>query len=230
MRYIALFLVLLNLAYLAWNLTRPAPPALEPSAPRPLLNTGLTLVSEYEADSALQAEINALASRQCTVASGFPSLDEASSFLAEARNAGFEAALEMGGQALEPLYRVYLPPASSRAIATITLDGLAERLAAAELAIDSYLITRGILENAIALGVYEDPERAQTVQASVAEMGYEAEIEELSRSTGEIRVWLRHPTAERVTDAEWLDLTAERDGLSRSENLCETLVQAPQFQ
>lgn len=230
MRYIALFLLLLNLVYFGWNLSRPAPePVVEPQS-RPLLNTGLTLLSEFEADSELQARLNALASRQCSGVSGLSTLDEANEFMAQARAAGLEAALELQGEALESQYRLYLPPASSRSIATITLDGLAERLQQAELEIDSYLITRGLLENAIALGVYEDLSRAQDVRASVAALGYAPEIEEIPRSTGEIRVWLRHPEAERVTEAEWLDLTAERPDLSRSENLCETLVQAPQFQ
>lgn len=230
MRYIAVFLILLNLAYLGWNLARPPVGPVQTEAPRPLLNTGLTLLNEYQADAAEQARLNALAERQCTLVSGFASLDGAALFMDEARGMGLEAALQLGGEPLPSQYRVYLPSASSRSIATITLDGLGERLAQTDLGIESYLITRGPLENAVALGVFADQDSARAVQEQVRGLGYEPRIEEIPRSTGGIEVWLRAPSSQRVEDAEWLDLTAERPALTRSENLCQTLVQAPQFQ
>ena len=234
MRYIAVFLVLVNLAYLGWNLSRgqdnrqQAVPAEADS--RPLLNTGLTLVSEYQAAAAEQALLDAEANRQCSLVTGFDNVDDALSFVARAEEQGLVASMGLTGDPLPTQYRVYLPPASSRSIATITLDGLIERLAEAELAVESYLITRGVLENAIALGVFDQESEAAEVVAAVQALGYEPQLQDIPRSTGSAQVLLDPGAQSRVEDSEWLDLSAERPALSRSENVCETLVQAPQFQ
>lgn len=230
MRYIAVFLILANLAYLGWNLTRPQLDRPEQTEARPLLNTGITLLEEYRRDEQQQNEINARAEQQCSRVSGFLSLDEAESFIADARRAGLLAGLQLLGEPLPSNFRVYLPPASSRSIATITLDAISELLIAEGQEIESYLITRGLLENAVGLGVYEDEAVATSVADQVRALGYEPVVEEIRRSNGGIEVWLRSASETRINDPEWLDLTAERSNLSRSENLCETLVQAPQFQ
>ena len=230
MRYIAVFLLLANLAYLGWNLTRPDAVPAEQGEPRPLLNTGITLLEEFRQDEQAQQEINARSEQLCTLASGFLSLDEAEDFLADAREAGYLGAIQFRGAALPSHFRVYLPPASSRSVATIILDGVSERLAAAGLDIESYLITRGLLENAVALGVYDDEAAGRGVSEQLRMLGYEPVVEEIRRSEEGVEVWLRPPSTDRINESEWLDFTAERPNLTRSENLCETLVQAPQFQ
>ena len=230
MRYIAVFLLLVNLAYFGWNVTRPDSGQSERVAPRPLLNTGITLLEEYRRDEQAQQEINARSEQLCTLVSGFLSLDEAEDFLADARQAGYPGALQLLGEPLPSHFRAYLPPASSRTVATIILDGVSERLEEAALDIESYLITRGLLENAVALGVYDDEVAAMGVAEQLRTLGYEPVVEEIRRSDGGVEVWLRPPSASRINESEWLDFTAERPNLSRSENLCETLVQAPQFQ
>lgn len=229
MRYIALFLVLANIAYFIWWETRPPRAEVPSSGPRPLLNNGLMLLSEFDRQSALQARLNAEAARLCTVVSGFSSVDDANSFMAQARASGMTGLLNLTGTALEPQYRVYLPPASSREVAAITLDGLSERLQAAEIEAETYLITRGLLENGIALGVFDDGGAAQGVREAVSDLGYEVQIEEIPRSDGAAEVWLRPVESDRIDDAQWLDLSAERPDLTRSENLCETIAQASQF-
>ncbi len=233
MRYIAIFLLIANLAYVFWSVTRPpaaaGPAGEEGSGDRPLLNTGITLVSEFAAQAAEQAELNAEADARCTRITGFASIDAANSLLIDVQQTGYSGGLALTGEPLPSQYRVYLPPASSQSIATITLDGLSERLSAADLQIDSYLITRGTLSNGIALGVFNDESNALRVQSEVAALGYEPRIEEIPRSTGEIGVWLLNPQSAPLNEAEWLDLSAERPGLIRSENLCQTLVQASQF-
>ena len=234
MRYIAVFLILANFAYLGWNLWQEqaaeSPGTNEAVTQRPLLNTGLTLVSEYQAAAAEQAAREAEASRLCSLVAGFASLDEANTFIALAGQAGLSARLALSGDSLPSQYRVYLPPASSRSIATITMDGLGERLAEAGVDVETYLITRGLLENAIALGVYEQESAAAEVVAAVEALGYSPKSQDIPRSTGEPQVLLDPGPQARINEAEWLDLTAETPALSRSENVCETLVQARQFQ
>jgi uncharacterized membrane protein YkgB len=61
MRYIAIFLLLANIGYFSW--VRYAAEPIVPrviSAPRLLLNSGLTLISEYEAQLAAQPALNCL--------------------------------------------------------------------------------------------------------------------------------------------------------------------------
>jgi hypothetical protein len=137
--------------------------------------------------------------------------------------------LNLTGVPLDPQYRVYIVPASSRNVATITLDGVSERLAAADLQVETYLITRGLLENGIGLGVFAAEDGAVAVMGQVTELGYDVEIEEIPRSEGEIQVWLRPPDSGQVGDSKWLDLSADRPYLTRTENLCETIAQATQF-
>ncbi len=233
MRYIAVFLLLANLGYLGWNLLNPREPAagrMFGQPVQPLLNTGIITLAEFQNDSALQAELNAQSEQQCSLVAGFQSVEEAELFLVEARGAGHLGALQLFGQSLPSHFQVYLPPASSRSIATIVLDGLSERLAGENLNIESYLITRGALENAVALGIYEDEASARAVSEQIEALGFTPEMDEIRRTDGEIEVWLRPVSQQRVNDSEWLDLSTERPNLTRTENLCETLVQAPQFQ
>jgi hypothetical protein len=232
MRYIAVFLLLANLGYLGWNLLYPPEPreSVLTQPVRPLLNTGIVTLTEFRNDAELQAELNARAEQLCSLVAGFQTIEEAEVFLSDARSRGYTGALDLQGEMLPSHFQLYLPPASSRAIATIALDGLGERLAEANLSIESYLITRGALENAVALGIYEDEESARAVSGQLEGLGFEPVMAEIRRTSGEIGVWLRPSSETRINESEWLDLSTERPNLTRSENLCETLVQAPQFQ
>ena len=92
-----------------------------------------------------------------------------------------------------------------------------------------YLITRGMLENGIALGVFSERVDAETARIAVQELGYVPEIEEIPRSTGEIQVQLQVLEQNVQENPAWLDLTVGRPDLSITENLCETIAQGRQF-
>lgn len=226
MRYIVIVLILANLGFFAWNFTQPLP-AEEPPPPRPLLNTGLTLVSEFEAAS---GDLALDARRQCSVVEGFADMQQAEAFALVARERSLQTLVQQEQSNQPPQYRVYLPPTPAREIANLTLADVSDRLLAAGLAIDTYLITRGELENAVALGVYETRALAQQVQGQVLQLGYTPFVEEIRAPDGQIQVVLRPPNSDRVEDAEWLDLSAENGALSRLEKLCQTIAQASQFQ
>ncbi len=226
MKYILILLILGNLGFFAWNYYQPLPPA-EVSEPRPLLNTGLTLVREYEE----QTDVLAMdARRQCSIVSGFTDVEQAENFIELARSRDLQALLNVAPSTEPAQYRIYLPPTPSREIANLTLDDISDRLLAAEMDIETYLITRGELENAVALGVYEDRGTAEAIQQQVFDLGYTPFIEEILSSDGEIQVWLRPPNSERINEPEWLDLSEEIRNLTRLENLCQTIAQASQFQ
>ena len=224
MRYIAVFLLLANIGYFSWVRygAQPITPSV-PSTPRPLLNSGLTLVSEYEAQLAAQPALN------CYTLGDFSSIDDASSFIAGLGDAAFSADVSLSGDPLSSQYRLFIPPASSRGIATITLDSLSDSITAAEIEIETYLITRGMLENGIALGVFSELANAEAARSAVQGLGYAPEIEEMPRSTGEIRVQLQLLERYVLENPAWLELTADRPDLIITENLCETIAQGSQF-
>ena len=224
MRYIVIFLLLANAGYFGWNTLYPRPPTLA-EEPRELLNTGLTLLGEYQAQG---DELALDAIRQCSIVSGFADQPQAEAFVERARAMNLQAVLEI--EAPQAEFRLYLPPTPSREIASAILNDLDERLMEEELGLDTYLITRGELENAIALGLFDSRARAEALRNQVAELGYGPRIEEISLAESRIQVFLRPPQSDRIDEPEWLDLSAESEGLTRLENLCEGLVQASQFQ
>lgn len=224
MRYIAIFLLVANIGYFAWvrYAAEPIAPAVM-STPRLLLNSGLTLVSEYEAQLVAQPALN------CFTIGSFSSIDEASSLIAEMGEAAFAYNVVLSGDPLSSQYRVFIPPASSRGIAKITLDGLSEGLRAADMESEIYLIARGMLENGIALGIFSELGDAEAARNGVQGLGYAPQIEEIQRSSGEIEVQLQVLEQYVSENPAWPDLTAGRPNLIITENLCETIAQGTQF-
>jgi hypothetical protein len=229
MRYIVISLLLANFAYFGWNQYYQTPPTAVPVTENlPLLNTGLMLVSEFEAQ---QQELTApIQAPVCSIIANFPSVDDAYGFIARFRDAEFGALLNLTGEALPSQFRVYIPPLSSRTLATtITLEGLSAAITDAGLQVETYLITRGSLTNGIALGVFAQRDSAEIVISQLETLGYSAEIQEIPLSTGDIQVLLRHPVPSAINEAQWLDLSSDRPYLTVTENLCETIAQGLQF-
>ena len=224
MRYIAIFLLVANIGYFSWvrYAAEPIAPAVT-STPRFLLNSGLTLVSEYEAQLVAQPALN------CFTIGSFSTIYDASSLIAEMGEAAFAYNVVLSGDPLSSQYRVFIPPASSRGIAKITLDGLSEGLRAADMESEIYLIARGMLENGIALGVFSELGDAQAARNRVQGLGYAPQIEEIQRSTGEIEVQLQVLEQYVSENPAWPDLTVGRPNLIITENLCETIAQGTQF-
>lgn len=230
MKYIAIFLLLANLAYFSWlNYGASRPAFVAAGEDRPLLNNGMILVSEYQ--ERLMQEENELAPRDlvCLQVSGFSGFDEANAFASQAQ--ALELLATVGGleESAKPQFRVYLPPASSRGMATINLDSLSERAAEAEMALESYLITRGPLENAVALGVFESLDAAQALQLSVEELGYPVEIQEIYADSENLTVRLRAQGSITAESDAWQQLSEGWSSLRAAENLCETIAQGGQF-
>ncbi len=94
---------------------------------------------------------------------------------------------------------------------------------------ESDLITRGMLENGIALGVFSQQGDAQAAQNGVQQLGYAAKIEEIPRSTGEIQVQLQVLERYVLENPAWLDLAAGGLNLTLTEIVCETIAQGSQF-
>lgn len=236
MKYIAIFLLLANIGYFSW-LNFGADPikrlAFSGSEDRPLLNDGMILLVEYQArvaeEEVIAAQLYELNSRVCLSVNNFVNFDDAVDFADSAVGLGLSPSQQLLGVVQPSQYRVFLPPASSRAVATITLEGLNKRATEAELAIESYLITRGSLENGIALGVFASLDASIGVQLALGNLGYSPQIQELPQSDGGVVVYLSGSGSLSLESEAWLDLSAERTYLIATENLCETIAQGAQF-
>ena len=226
MRYVVITLVLLNLVHLGWNLGWPLS---EPDAreSRSLLNSGLTLVSEFDARS-LQA--GSEAGRFCSLVSGFENEAELADFMAEAIRRGLDAAYAADQSGRDRQYRVFLPPTPSVEIARLTLEDLAARLEAADVTANIGLVSSGDGQNAIALGMFDSATAAVSMRDQILVLGYSPQIERILPESERLKLWLRPPQSGRIETPEWLDLTRERSNLSRVENLCQTIAQPTQFQ
>ncbi len=227
MRYIVVCLLFANVLYFLYLFFNPAP--VQEEQARELLDSGLMLLSEFDAMSVEQARGLSDAERLCSIASGFADMDQANDFLEQSRATGFAATLVLTGNEAAPHFRVYLAPATSAAEGAAALEQLDQRLAEEDLDLELALIRRGPLANAVTMGTYPDEASARVVQSSVFALGYTPLLEEIPRSDGEVQVWLRPSDSGRINDAQWLDLSAESPELTRSENLCETIAQASQF-
>jgi hypothetical protein len=229
MRYIAAFLLLANVAYFSWNQYTARDGILGPaSVVTPPINNGLILLSERNTSTELldrnEAQA-AVATGYCALIGLFRNLDDANYFMLGAQELGIGAELELSGELLNPQYRVYIPPLASREEATSTLITLNEELREAELAIESYLITRGELGNGIALGVFDQLSNAEGVQSQALGLGYSPEIGEIPRADGDIQVQLMADNQFPFETDQWLELTRDRPYLKQVENLCETIAQ-----
>ena len=108
MRYIVIFLLLLNFAYYSWSRYRPSQSEAGPgSEDLPLLNTGLMLVREFDEQAATLSAADQDQSPMCALVANFPTADEAYSFMSESSIRGFSAVLNLTGEALAPQFRVY---------------------------------------------------------------------------------------------------------------------------
>lgn len=230
MKYIVIFLFFANLVYFSW-LNFGATPISQPrlSEPAPLLSDGMILLSEYQSRISEEALVLAEQSRTCLMVTGFLSFDDSISFSDAVSSRGLSASEQLLGNLQASQFRVYLPPASSAAVAGITLDALVERVAETGLAIETSLITEGLLENSIALGVVSTLARAEEIQSDAINLGYNPVIQELPRSDGGVAIRLSAPNSLSLESIEWLDLALQRPYLDATENLCETIAQGTQF-
>ncbi|NKB32992.1 MAG: hypothetical protein GKR91_07845 [Pseudomonadales bacterium] len=229
MKYIAILLLFANIGYFIWALTRPTEAELVESESRELLNNGLMLIREFEAQTEALALENAEDRTLCSIVVGFATVDDANGFILAARQRELGTLLNLTGDPLPSQYRVYLAPEANRILATRELDAVSSAILDAELAVETYLITRGPLAEGIGLGVFAEAAEAETIQTQVSGLGFAPEIEEIPRSDGEIQVVLRSSNSEQLEMAEWLELSDDRPDLTRTENLCETIAQASQF-
>lgn len=117
-------------------------------------------------------------------------------------------------------YLLYMGPFASRA------ESLAKLKELQGAGVDSFLITRGSLTEAISLGLYNRRSAAETALENFAKQGYALQIRENERSGSQ--QWLVIPiaTAEKLDIPFWNELDMDFSGLERKQNWCAAIASA----
>lgn len=215
MRWIVLFLLLVNVAYLGWEMLRPAPmgnPAEVRNLP-PLAGKTLVLLTERlpastssapppapviaKEKSPVHRELDeVVVKKQSMCVSVGPYEDEAPgrAMIKNLAVEGVASELDRIELSKEVQYWVVLPATASRKEAMQSLKNLQAKK------IDSYLISSGDLRNAISLGLFSKRQSAQGVLATVQEAGFPAELLEKERIRSEF--WVRVRPGQPVENVE----------------------------
>jgi hypothetical protein len=252
MRGIVFGLLFSNLVFLAWNLL--VPRAVEQSAARPLAQIGesVQLVSEVAPDqlrrysaqqtapteslteklteslaesSEVPAEAQAL---YCAQIGPFRNEEDAQNFAA-ANAQRMSLAVDIRQMPAAPDYRVFLPPFASRELAVSTQEVLRTAFAANNLAIDTYLVPRGELENSIALGLFSEQSNALNVQQQMQGLGYQVVVRTEEKQASEAWVLAADIESAAAFDEQWAQMRLTRSYIDAAEKLCETIAHTPQF-
>jgi hypothetical protein len=117
-----------------------------------------------------------------------------------------------------PDYWVHLAPQVSRRTAIKLLRELQAKK------IDSFLITKGELENGISLGFFTRQDLAEKVYRERVGQGYDAIIKEVPRTLTQI--WTVYDTSEQgvFTDELWGKIREGNDDLERRKNYCDKIA------
>ena len=117
-----------------------------------------------------------------------------------------------------PDYWVHLTPQSSRREAIKLLRELQAKK------IDSFLITKGELENGISLGFFTQKKRAQKVFSARVKQGYKAIIKEVPRTLTQI--WAVFDTGKygEFTNELWEKIKEGNSGIERRKNFCDKIA------
>jgi len=110
----------------------------------------------------------------CSIAGPFPKEDEAASLVNQLADLDIDSEVEPRNVTLLPDYMVYVGPQSSADQAR----ELAAEFAAKN--IDSHVIGRGNLQNALSLGVFSQAPFADNLLEELREQGYDANIATMS--------------------------------------------------
>jgi hypothetical protein len=222
MRWILITLLLLNITLFAW-FWRAAPADLEiAESGNGESSMSLVLLSE-EADVSPRVVPQILSDIETTLVcyevGPFIDSSDAEQFRLS-HGISFDNVLENRQVQTRTDYRVYLPPYSSREAAGRALEELRAALLANKLDIDTLVITRGDMENGIALGLFSEQRNALNVERQLAQLGYVVSILEEPRFQEQLWISLRERMESAKLMAQWPIMQQQRPYLQRLEKLC----------
>lgn len=236
MRAICLALLAINLLVFGaqFLMESPGPPA--DSGPSPTVETqgNLRLLSERSGSETASTTRSAAAEPPspgtgldnqpiCTLVGPFAETEAAEDLLERLSSLDVQGRIEGVEVPDGTGYWVYLPPELSHKAALRRLHELQAKN------IDSYIIPRGELAKGISLGMFSQAELARQRREELVALGYDAQIEEISRTHREIWVSLPLSQAARVADGFWLELLNDQPDLEKRQNFCPGVASGPKF-
>lgn len=223
MRWMFLWLVVLNLFYYVWH-QQQAPLRVTEIAP-------LNMAQDSKHDIRLLSESSTPPRREvaevpsveavCLFLGSFELMADASAVEQRLLSLDIQSRVQSMDAAAGVDFWVYLPPLASRQASLRQLRELQARK------IDSYIITQGDLANGISLGIFPRSDSAQSVMQRLRDAGYEPSLRELTRAHRSF--WVRiSPQSRRLADDSLLQrLAFDFKGLEQQLMPCEG-VASPQ--
>lgn len=222
MRWMFLWLIVLNLFYYVWH-QQQAPLRVTEIAP-------LNMAQGSKRDIRLLSESSAPARREraeaqpveavCLFLGSFELMTDASAVEQRLLSLDIQSRVQSMDAAAGVDYWVYLPPLASRQASLRQLRELQARK------IDSYIITQGDLANGISLGIFPRSDSAQSVMQRLRDAGYEPSLRELTRAHRSF--WVRvSPQSRRLADDSVLQrLAFDFKGLEQQLMPCEGVARS----
>ena len=222
MRWMFLWLVVLNLFYYVWH-QQQAPLRVTEIAP-------LTMAQDSKRDIRLLSESSAPPRREatevqpteavCLFLGSFELMANAAALEQRLLSLDIQSRVQSMDAAAGVDYWVYLPPLASRQASLRQLRELQARK------INSYIITQGDLANGVSLGIFPRSDSAQSVMQRLRDAGYEPSLRELTRAHR--RFWVRiSPQSRRLADDALLErLALDFKGLEQQLMPCEGVASA----
>ncbi|MFI8384954.1 SPOR domain-containing protein [Pseudomonas sp. NPDC079086] len=223
MRWMFLWLVVLNLFYYVWH-QQQAPLRVTEIAPLNMAQNSkrdIRLLSESSVPPRREvAEVQPVEA-VCLFLGSFELMADASAVEQRLLSLDIQSRVQSMDAAAGVDYWVYLPPLASRQASLRQLRELQARK------IDSYIITQGDLANGISLGIFPRSDSAQSVMQRLRDAGYEPSLRELTRAHRSF--WVRiSPQSRRLADDSLLQrLAFDFKGLEQQLMPCEG-VASPQ--
>lgn len=233
MRWILIILLMCNGIYFLWQYYLVPPESGHQVAPSQLQDEGerLLLVSELPA-----IETGSSAGSQVTEAPAKPEeplvclkigpfKDEVTGKQVVTRLAALEIRPRMETIKVpgKPNYWVHIPPRNSRKVAIKLLRELQSKN------IDSFLISRGELENGISLGIFTKLTSAEGVASERVKQGYDARVLTVPSSRKELWAVFDSEQTAKFSDALWTTIQEGNSNLQRRKNYCDKIAPTDNF-
>lgn len=220
MRWMFLWLVVLNLFYYVWH-QQQTPLRVTEIAPLQLASqakSDIRLLSESAAPSRRQGVSEELIEAVCLFLGSFEQVGDAAAVEQRLLSLDIRSRVQSMDAAAGVDYWVYLPPLASRQASLRQLRELQARK------IDSYIITQGDLSNGISLGIFPRSDSAESVMQRLRDAGYEPQLRELTRAHRSF--WVRiAPESRRLADDSLLQrLAFDFKGLQHQLMPCEGIA------
>ncbi|EKF72790.1 hypothetical protein A11A3_16952 [Alcanivorax hongdengensis A-11-3] len=192
MRWVFYSLLVLNLVYLGWQVTRslaPAAPPVSLSSPASGGGANLQLLSEQpqpRRDGSRMAAGGTL----CPVLGPWAAGPDARAALVQLQAAGVAGHVRAVTVKKDRLNWVYLPPYQDRDRALAVLRELQDH------GVDSFVVKEGEDANAISLGYFSSQESAEGLRLKMRNAGYPAFVRETAKDVTEYWLYLADRSAE----------------------------------